>query len=102
EKYHHYFGETLTTEMPRYSGEMLNLEQCAAELGCRLCNIFLRSPDDPAGKRPVFGDVELFQRDPQWRDHIPFFEYFHRDNGRGLGASHQTGWTALVARLLRP
>ena len=62
-------------------------------------NIFLR---DPAGHRPVFGDVRLFQTDPHWRDHILFYEYFHGDNGSGFGASHQTGWTALVAELIGP
>ena len=69
----------------------------AAELSRRLCDIFLR---DKAGKRATLGDNQYFQNDPYWRDHIPFYEYFHGDTGAGVGASHQTGWTALVAKLL--
>jgi hypothetical protein len=69
-------------------------------LGVRLAKIFVRDPA-AGGRRPVFGDVDLFQNDPQWRDYVPFYEYFHGENGAGLGASHQTGWTGLVARLLR-
>ena len=101
EKYHHYYGDSLQTECPRYSGQPISLDKAALDLGKRLCAIFLRD-NSPTGKgrRPVFGDVPLFQQGEHWRDHIPFFEYFHGDTGRGLGASHQTGWTALVARLL--
>jgi hypothetical protein len=69
----------------------------ASDLSRRLNNIFLK---DANGRRPVFGTESLFQKDPNWQDNIPFYEYFHGDNGAGLGASHQTGWTALVARLL--
>ena len=77
---------------------MLTLAQVAEELSQRLTRIFLR---DGNGRRPVFGDNELFQRDPHWNDLVPFHEYFHGDNGRGIGASHQTGWTGLVAKLLQ-
>jgi hypothetical protein len=77
---------------------MLHLGEVAAELSRRLCRIFLRGPD---GKRPVFGDSPIEQKDPHFRDNVLFYEFFHGDTGRGLGASHQTGWTALVALLLR-
>ena len=77
---------------------MLTLAEVATELSQRLSRIFLR---DDAGRRPVFGGFERFQRDPHWRDYVPFHEYFHGDDGRGVGASHQTGWTALVAKLLQ-
>ena len=77
---------------------MLNLWEVAAELSRRLSRIFLR---DERGRRPVYGDSEKLQRDPHWRDLLLFYEYFHGDTGRGLGASHQTGWTGLVAKLLQ-
>jgi hypothetical protein len=77
---------------------MLHLGEVATELARRLCKIFLRGPD---GQRPVFGDSPMEQKDPHFRDKILFYEYFHGDTGRGLGASHQTGWTALVACLLQ-
>ena len=77
---------------------MMNLGEVAAELSRRLSRIFLRGAD---GRRPVFGGSEKFQVDPHWRDLILFHEYFHGDNGAGLGASHQTGWTGLVAKLLQ-
>ena len=100
EKYHHYFGDSLKVEAPRYSGNWLNLKDAAREISRRACKLFLR--DEKAdGRRAVFGDVELFQKSPEWRDNIPFYEYFHGETGRGMGASHQTGWTALVARMLR-
>jgi hypothetical protein len=76
----------------------MNLAEVATELSRRLSKIFLRGAD---GRRPVFGDSETFQSDPHWRDLVLFHEYFHGDNGTGLGASHQTGWTALVAKLLQ-
>ncbi|MCE9604676.1 MAG: glucosidase [Planctomycetia bacterium] len=99
EKYHHYFGDTLKVESPRYSGVWMNLQDAAKELSRRMCSLFLRD-EKAGGRRAVFGDVELFQKSPEWRDHIPFYEYFHGETGRGMGASHQTGWTALVARML--
>src|SRR5262249_15722359 len=98
QKFNHYFGDTLKVEFPTGSGNEMNLGQVAAELSRRLSRIFLRDAD---GRRPVFGGTEKFQTDPHFRDHILFHEYFHGDNGAGIGASHQTGWTALVAKLLQ-
>jgi len=98
QKFHHYLGDSFTVEYPTGSGRRLTLANVAAELSRRLSTIFLRGPD---GRRPVFGGVERFQRDPHWNGYIPFHEYFHGDDGSGLGASHQTGWTALVAKLLQ-
>jgi hypothetical protein len=98
QKFHHYFGEAYLVECPTGSGRMMTLWEVAAEISRRLTRIFL---DDERGRRPVFGDVEIFQTDPAWHDLIPFHEYFHGDTGRGIGASHQTGWTALVAKLLQ-
>jgi Glycosyl hydrolase family 63 C-terminal domain len=98
QRYHHYFGDEFQVECPTGSGVMMNLSDVAAELSRRMAHIFLR---DENGRRPVFGGSEKFQTDPHFRDHIPFYEYFHGDNGAGLGASHQTGWTALVAKLLQ-
>ncbi len=97
QKFHHYYGDDFLVEHPTGSGQMRTLEQIGDELSRRLTSLFVR---DAEGRRPVFGDVETFQRDPHWRDLIPFYEYFHGDTGRGLGASHQTGWTALVAKLI--
>jgi len=85
-------------EYPFGSGQQATLWQVSRELSQRLIGIFLR---DGKGRRPVFGGEELFQRDPQWRDHLLFYEYFHGDNGAGIGASHQTGWTGLVAKLIQ-
>jgi Glycosyl hydrolase family 63 C-terminal domain len=98
QKFHHYFGDDFTVECPTGSGELLTLRDVAAELSRRLSRIFLRGED---GRRAVFGQVERFQHDPHWRDYVPFHEYFHGDTARGLGASHQTGWTGLVAKLLQ-
>jgi len=98
QKYQHYFGDTVKVECPTGSGRMLTLGEVATELSQRLSRLFLRDGD---GCRPVFGDVARFQTDPHWRDYVPFHEYFHGDTGRGVGASHQTGWTALVAKLLQ-
>ena len=100
EKYHHYFGDSIQVECPRYSGAWRNLEGLSAEISRRLTRIFLR--DGASGRRAVLGENRMFQEDPHWRDHVPFYEYFHGDSGAGLGASHQTGWTALVAKLLQP
>jgi hypothetical protein len=98
QKFHRYFGDDFRVECPTGSGQMLTLEEVAADISRRLSRIFLRDED---GRRAVFGDVPLFQDDPHWRDCVPFHEYFHGDTGRGVGASHQTGWTALVAKLLQ-
>jgi hypothetical protein len=93
---HEYYGDNLKLECPTGSGNVMNLSQVAEEIGRRLASTFLR---DENGRRPVFGGIERFQSDPHWRDLLLFHEYFHGDNGAGLGASHQTGWTGLVALL---
>jgi len=95
--YHRYLGDAFQVEFPTGSGRALNLAQIADELAGRLTSIFLRGEDD---RRPVFGGYRLLQEDPSFRDLIPFHEYFHGDTGQGLGASHQTGWTGLVADLI--
>ncbi|MGH2557710.1 MAG: MGH1-like glycoside hydrolase domain-containing protein, partial [Thermomicrobiales bacterium] len=97
QKFHHYYGDDFLIEHPTGSGNHCTLDQIAADLSRRLTSIFLRGAD---GRRPVFGDNDLMQSNPHWRDHVLFSEYFHGDTGSGLGASHQTGWTALVAKLL--
>ncbi|MGZ4434478.1 MAG: MGH1-like glycoside hydrolase domain-containing protein, partial [Trebonia sp.] len=96
--HYRYYGDDLTVECPTGSGTMMTLFEVAQELTRRLTATFLRGPD---GRRPVYGSTRLFQEDPHWRDLILFYEYFHGDNGAGLGASHQTGWTGLVARLIQ-
>jgi hypothetical protein len=98
QKFHHFYGQSLTVPFPTLADRRLDLWQVAAELSRRLTRIFLRGPD---GRRPVYGGTETFQRDPHWRDLVLFYEYFHGDNGAGIGASHQTGWTGLVAKLLQ-
>jgi len=98
QKFHHYLGDDYKVECPTGSGQMLTLWEVAAELSRRLSRIFLQAGDS---RRPVYGGTEKFQRDPHWRDLILFHEYFHGDNGAGIGASHQTGWTGLVAKLLQ-
>jgi hypothetical protein len=98
QKFHYYLGDSYRVECPTGSGQLLTLWEVAAELSRRLSRIFLRGTD---GHRPVYGGTEKFQRDPHWRDLILFHEYFHGDNGAGIGASHQTGWTGLVAKLLQ-
>jgi len=97
-QYYMYYGDRFKVECPTGSGRMMNLFEVSKELSTRLARIFLR---DANGRRPVFGGSEKFQTDPQWRDYLLFYEYFHGDNGAGLGASHQTGWTGLVARLMQ-
>jgi hypothetical protein len=94
-QYYSYYGNEFTVECPTGSGRQMNLYQVAEELSRRLNNIFLKDKD---GWRPVYGGTRKFQEDPQWRDYLSFFEYFHGDNGAGLGASHQTGWTGIIAR----
>jgi len=97
QKFDWYYGPTFTVEHPVGSGRMLTLWEVSVELSRRLISVFVQHD----GRRPVFGGVERFQSDPHWHDLIPFHEYFHGDNGAGLGASHQTGWTALVAKLIQ-
>jgi mannosylglycerate hydrolase MGH1-like protein/glycosyl hydrolase family 63 len=98
QRYHHYFGNEFKVEFPTGSGVEMNLSEVASELSRRMSRIFLR---DQQGRRPVFGGCSKFQTDPHFRDHLLFYEYFNGDDGAGLGASHQTGWTALVAKLLQ-
>jgi hypothetical protein len=97
ERYHHFYGESFQVECPTGSGRRMNLQQVADEIAGRLTRLFL---PDSTGRRPCFGEDPRFAEDPHWRDLLLFHEYFHADTGRGLGASHQTGWTALVARCL--
>jgi hypothetical protein len=94
---HRYYGDDFTVECPTGSGVRMNLRQVSLEIARRLASTFLRGAD---GRRPVYGGTEKFQSDPHWRDLLLFYEYFHGDNGAGLGASHQTGWTGTVALLL--
>jgi hypothetical protein len=96
-EFHCYYGDDFLVECPTGSGQMMGLKEVADDLSFRLTRIFLR---DAEGRRPVFGTTERFQSDPQWHNYALFYEYFHGDTGAGAGASHQTGWTALVATLL--
>jgi hypothetical protein len=96
-QFHLYYGNDFHVECPTGSGKMLNLFEVAREIADRLTRIFLR---DDRGRRPVYGGTAKFQNDPHWRDHLLFYEYFHGDNGAGLGASHQTGWTGVVGALI--
>lgn len=98
QKYHHYYGSSVHFEMPAGSGKQVTLHKVAANLSRRLVSIFLQ---DAKRQRAVFGKNPYFQNDTHWKDYIPFYEYFHGDNGTGLGASHQTGWTALIAKLIQ-
>jgi hypothetical protein len=99
QKFHHYYGDHFKVECPTGSGVEMTLEQVAEELSLRLGRIFLR---DASGRRAVFGKNSKLQNDPHFKDYVLFHEYFHGDNGRGVGASHQTGWTGLIAKLLQP
>jgi hypothetical protein len=98
QKFHHYLGDDFKVEFPTGSGKFMQLWEVAGELSRRMTGIFLRGAD---GRRPVFGSLEKFQVDPHWRDLVLFHEYFHGDTGAGLGASHQTGWTGLVTKMLQ-
>jgi hypothetical protein len=98
QKFHHYLGDDFKVEFPTGSGNMKTLWDVAGELSRRMTNIFLR---DEKGRRPVFGNLEKFQTDPHWRDLVLFHEYFHGDSGSGVGASHQTGWTGVVTKLMQ-
>jgi hypothetical protein len=92
-----YYGDDFKVECPTGSGKLMNLFEVNREISRRLISTFTR---DAEGRRPVYGGTDKFQNDPHWRDYILFYEYFHGDNGAGLGASHQTGWTGLVASLI--
>jgi hypothetical protein len=97
QKFHHFLGNDVSVEFPYGSGQRKSLREVSADISRRLTRIFLR---DHEGRRPVFGDTERFHRDPLWSNFVPFHEYFHGDTGAGVGASHQTGWTGLVAKLI--
>ena len=99
QKFHHYYGDEFKIECPTGSGHFVTINEVAAELGRRLMPLFVRNEK---GVRPVFGEYERFQRDPHFCDHLHFYEYFHADTGRGVGSSHQTGWTGLIAKILQP
>ena len=96
-QFYMYYGNAFTDRVSHRLGPPMNLFEVAQEIAARLTRIFLR---DEHGRRPVYGGTEIFQTDPHWRDHLLFYEYFHGDNGAGLGASHQTGWTGLVGTLI--
>jgi hypothetical protein len=96
-RYHHFYGDSLRVECPTGSGTKMNLAEVAAELERRLASLFLPNAE---GRRPCHGDSVRYAKDPAFSDLVLFYEYFHGDNGRGLGASHQTGWTALVANVI--
>ena len=92
-----YYGDNFRIECPTRSGNLMNLFEVAREIANRLTRIFLR---DASGRRPVYGGTQKFQADPLWKDYLLFYEYFHGDNCASLGASHQTGWTGIVAKLI--
>jgi hypothetical protein len=96
-QYYTYYGDEFMIECPTGSGNRMNLYEVAEEISRRLTSIFLRND---SGRRPVYGGTKKLQEDPHWRDYLLFYEYFHGDNGAGLGASHQTGWTGLIARTM--
>ena len=98
QRFHSYYGDDFKVECPTGSGRLVHLGEVADDLSRRLCRIFLR---DETGRRPVLGSSRIEQEDIHFRDNVLFYEYFHGDTGRGLGAAHQTGWTALIALLLR-
>lgn len=92
-----YYGDNFKIECPTGSGKLMNLFEVSREIANRIASTFLR---DENGRRPVYGGTEKFQADPLWKDYLLFYEYFHGDNGAGLGASHQTGWTGVVAKII--
>ena len=98
QKFHYFLRDSFKVPFPTTAGPMMHLGDVAAEISRRLSRPFLRDAD---GRRPVFGGAAMFQTDPHWRDLLLFYECFHGDNGAGIGASHQTGWTGLVAKLLQ-
>lgn len=97
QRFNHYYGDSFKVECPTGSGRLMTLGEVAADLSRRLIRLFLRNGNG----RPIYGGIKVFQKDPLWQDLILFNEYFHGDNGAGLGASHQTGWTGLVAKLIQ-
>ena len=99
QRFHHYYGDDFKIECPTHSGNYITIKQVAEFLSERLSKLFLLKDD---GTRTVFGDYEKLQTDAHFKNYILFYEYFHGDNGRGVGASHQTGWTGLIAKLLQP
>jgi hypothetical protein len=99
QKFHHYYGDEFKIECPTGSGNFVSLDDAAREVSARLTRIFLK---DEQGSRPAFSQYPRLQQDEHFRDHVLFYEYFHGDTGRGVGAAHQTGWTGLVAKLLQP
>ena len=98
QQFHHYYSDDFLVECPTGSGHLSSLNEIADDLSGRVIGIFKRGVN---GRRAVFGSNETFQSDDQWKDYIPFYEYFHGESGAGLGASHQTGWTGLVAKLIQ-
>jgi len=99
QRFHHYYGDDFKVEYPTNSGQYLSLNEIGNELTKRLAKLFLR---DEHGKRAIFGNNDKLQYDPNFNNYILFYEYFHGETGRGVGASHQTGWTGLIAKLLQP
>jgi hypothetical protein len=99
QRFHHYYGDDFKVEHPTGSGQKKTLKEIAQDLSDRMVDIFRK---DPRGNRPVYGHYEKLQQDPHFNNYIWFYEYFHGDNGRGVGATHQTGWTGLVAKLIQP
>jgi hypothetical protein len=97
ERYHHFYGDAFTVECPTGSGRRMNLAEVAHEIAARLARLFL---PDARGRRPCHGPDERYAKDPHWKDLVLFYEYFHGETGRGIGANHQTGWTALAVRCL--
>jgi hypothetical protein len=98
ERYHHFFGSNFKVAFPTGSDNYITLDEVAAEISRRLSRLFL---PDPSGRRPAHGDDTIYATDAHWKDLLLFYEYFHPESGRGMGASHQTGWTALVTRCLK-
>lgn len=99
QRFHHYYGDEFKVECPTNSGKYLTIKEIADELSNRISKLFLK---DSEGRRPIYGNNNKFQDDPNFKDYLLFYEYFHGDNGSGLGASHQTGWTGLIAKILQP
>jgi glycosyl hydrolase family 63 len=99
QKYHHYYGDEFKIECPTGSGQLVSIDAAAREIVRRPTRLFLK---DKEGLRPVLSQYPALQKDPHYRDYVLFHDYFHEDAGRGAGASHQTGWTGLMAKLLQP